>query len=363
MSELPVPAVKPPEPPTPETLVCANCGTPLAGEYCSACGQRHEPHVHTVGHFVGEAFEAISHADSRLWQTLWLLLAKPGRLTKEFFAGHRVRYLPPIRLYIVLSLVAVVLSSINARPDRNSPPANGNGTAPIAASPVTPPATSPAATPATTQASTEPAPSVAADAPADEPNGDVTPLPTPPGDVVNVKQRGYEIDIDGLNDFCDKFENPDEGGGNVSARRNIKRFCTRVRYDASELMAVVAHSIPRAMFVLLPLIAAFMKLLYWRPPRYYVEHLLFLVHNHAAAFLLYTLVVLYSFIPVINGLTPLVVFIGLGYLAWYVFRAMRAYYGQGWWLTFAKYSLLFWLYVITAIAGFLFTLVLVAILG
>ena len=39
------------------------------------------------------------------------------------------------------------------------------------------------------------------------------------------------------------------------------------------------------MFVFLPLLALVMKLLYWRPRRYYVEHLLFLVHNHAFVFL------------------------------------------------------------------------------
>ncbi|MDF3020454.1 MAG: hypothetical protein K0Q92_1757, partial [Steroidobacteraceae bacterium] len=95
MSELPVPAVTPPETPPPRTLVCANCHAPLSGEYCAACGQRHEPHIHTVAHFAGEAFESISHADSRLWRTLWYLFARPGFLTREFFAGRRVAYLPP----------------------------------------------------------------------------------------------------------------------------------------------------------------------------------------------------------------------------------------------------------------------------
>ena len=72
MSSTPVPVVSEPQVPAPQTPVCANCGAPLAGEYCGACGQRHEPHVHTIGHFAGEAFESITHADSRLWRTLWL---------------------------------------------------------------------------------------------------------------------------------------------------------------------------------------------------------------------------------------------------------------------------------------------------
>jgi hypothetical protein len=98
--------------PAPAAPVCANCGAPLAGEYCSACGQRHEPHVHTISHFAGEAFESITHADSRLWRTLWFLLAKPGRLTREFFEGKRAGYLPPFRLYLVISLLFFLVAGL-----------------------------------------------------------------------------------------------------------------------------------------------------------------------------------------------------------------------------------------------------------
>src|SRR5689334_11555151 len=131
MSDLPVPAnplaapsvtvVSPPEPPAPLTLVCANCGQPLAGEYCAACGQRHEPHVHTVGHFAAEAFESISHADSRVWRTLLYLLIRPGYLTSEFFAGRRVRYLPPFRLYLVISVVFFIVVGLGGGEDKPDP--------------------------------------------------------------------------------------------------------------------------------------------------------------------------------------------------------------------------------------------------
>ena len=48
----------------------------------------------------------------------------------------------------------------------------------------------------------------------------------------------------------------------------------------------MVHNLGRAMFVFLPLMAALMKLLYWRPRRYYLEHLVLLLHNHACVFLL-----------------------------------------------------------------------------
>ena len=118
MSSPPVPVVPPPEPPQPLTLVCANCGAALAGEYCAACGQRHEPHLHTVAHFAAEAFESISHADSRLWKTLWYLLSRPGFLTREFFEGKRVRYLPPFRLYLVISVVFFLVVGLPDGHDR-----------------------------------------------------------------------------------------------------------------------------------------------------------------------------------------------------------------------------------------------------
>jgi hypothetical protein len=343
MSELPVPVGSAPEPPKSQTLVCANCGVDLGGEYCAACGQRHEPHVHTVGHFASEAFESISHADSRLWRTLWLLFSRPGFLTREFFAGRRARYLPPFRLYLVLSVVLVVLSALAAGENDPDPDATRE---------------EPAAAPSTAESASTGGSSV--DAPAGAPATASPPVvdASPPG----VQPR-WVVNIDGLNDFCAAFDGPDDGEGNVAARQNVRRFCTRIRTTPGELAEAVVHSIPRAMFVFLPVIAALMKLMYWRPKRYYVEHLLFLVHNHAAVFLVYTLVALVSFVPVVGDFTPLFFFVALSYLAWYIHRAMRTVYGQGKWLTLGKYLLLFWIYFFTAIAGFLLTLVLIAIWG
>jgi hypothetical protein len=84
---------------------CDNCGAPVAGKYCSRCGQRLEHKIHSVLHFVREATEDLTHADSRLWSTILALLFKPGFLTREFLSGRRVRYLPPLRLYLVLSVL------------------------------------------------------------------------------------------------------------------------------------------------------------------------------------------------------------------------------------------------------------------
>ncbi len=354
MSELPVPVVSPPELPKPETVagsaepsgsdskVCANCGAPLGGEYCAACGQRHEPHVHTLGHFASEAFESISHADSRLWLTLGRLLMRPGYLTREFFAGHRVRYLPPFRLYLVLSVIFFLLTAMAGGGDDPDPAPGGIVMAPALAPGATPGVRSPEG------------------ATAAMPAPDATPVP----EAARVNEGPLVINVDMFDDFCTPFERPDQGvGGSRAARDNIRKFCSRVRNNGAALGEAVVRNIPRAMFVFLPLLAAVMKLLYWRPKRYYVEHLLFMVHNHAAVFLVFSLVALLSLVPWVGKLTTWYFFAAVLYMAWYIFRAMRNVYGQGWWLTFAKYFFLFWTYIITAFISLLLTLVFTAIAG
>ena len=102
------PAASPASPASPR---CDNCGAAVSGRYCAACGQRLEPPVHTLWHFTRAATEDLTHADSRLWRTLGALLLRPGHLTGEFLAGRRARYLPPVRLYLVISVVFFLWAS------------------------------------------------------------------------------------------------------------------------------------------------------------------------------------------------------------------------------------------------------------
>ncbi|HYJ41969.1 MAG TPA: DUF3667 domain-containing protein [Steroidobacteraceae bacterium] len=324
MNSPPVPVVSPPEPPQPLTLVCANCHAALNGEYCASCGQRHEPHVHTVAHFASEAFESVSHADSRLWRTLWYLLARPGYLTREFFAGRRVRYLPPFRLYLVISLVFFLTVGLpeGAAITFDDEPTAGrvekmNATAEALEKEAGPgsDALRIAAARIREQAAREKATLDSAD-------------PVVGADGLSSKNA--------MTDFCEEFKNPDPTASENYAK--LHAACAKITEDGGrELAKVVVHNIPKAMFVFLPLLALSMKPLYWRPKRYYVEHLLFLVHNHAFIFLVLTLLALFGMIPVVGEHLGLLDFAAWIYMLWYLFRGMRNYYGQGWWLTFLKY--------------------------
>lgn len=367
------PVVSPPEPPAPQTLVCANCGAPLAGEYCSNCGQRHEPHVHTIAHFASEAFESITHADSRLWRTLGYLLTRPGLLTREFFAGRRARYLPPFRLYIVISVVFFLVGMPEKMSVKPETPSETLSSAELIEQAKQFESTDNPLPEVMRERTADYLRKEAAKAAARESAGiaakKMEKTLTGIGDKVDAgsgeksvasedgeTHHNVNVSFGGLNDFCESLKN--RTGPDSAFRADLRARCQRLASgDGSNLGQVVIHNVPRAMFIFLPLLALVMTLLYWRPKRYYVEHLLFLIHNHAFVFLAATLVILIARIPFIS---PAAGWLGTAvslYAVWYIYRAMRNVYGQGRGLTLAKYFTLGFTYFVTSVVMLLLTVI------
>lgn len=95
----------------PATSRCLNCGEPLAGGFCSACGQRDIPPYPSVRELAGEALSEFSGWDGRLTSTVRALILHPGMLTHEFLEGRRARYISPLRLYLTISLIYFLLAA------------------------------------------------------------------------------------------------------------------------------------------------------------------------------------------------------------------------------------------------------------
>jgi len=91
---------------------CANCGAPLTGRWCAACGQEDRPLDPSLREVVGDVWEAISNVDGRVLQSLRRLFLSPGFLTREYLEGRRVRWLAPVRLYLVVSVAYFGLTSL-----------------------------------------------------------------------------------------------------------------------------------------------------------------------------------------------------------------------------------------------------------
>jgi Protein of unknown function (DUF3667) len=85
---------------------CSDCGGGPVGRYCSECGQRRlTDHDLTTAGFLRETFHELTSFDGRLWQTLRLLLTRPGLLAREYFDGRGGRYMKPLNLFVLLNLV------------------------------------------------------------------------------------------------------------------------------------------------------------------------------------------------------------------------------------------------------------------
>ena len=96
---------------------CPNCGTSLAVEmhYCPSCGQEQRERVVPVGQMLLDILRDNFAFDSKVFSSVPKLLFRPGFLTAEFVAGRRVRYIPAVRLYVFISVVAFLIVSIPTR--------------------------------------------------------------------------------------------------------------------------------------------------------------------------------------------------------------------------------------------------------
>jgi hypothetical protein len=99
---------------TPPSTACYNCGTPLAGPFCSACGQKAGPLDRTVHDFLHDFAHEMFHVDGRIFRSVWKLLSAPGVLTRDHFQGRRARWVSPIRLYLIFSLLYFAASALPA---------------------------------------------------------------------------------------------------------------------------------------------------------------------------------------------------------------------------------------------------------
>jgi hypothetical protein len=282
---------------------CSNCGAALTGPYCAVCGQHAHGSARSVAELLHDAWHVMTHIDGRFWQTMYMLLLQPGRLTQAYFAEQRARYLPPVRLYLVISLVFFALGPLGLGSARDS-------------------FIAPTTHKSNTVSGT--AESLPSQGQAEEPR-----------ESARAPNESNKLNIEFAD--CDRIKTSFKW-----LQEPLRRACERnVDSGGAPVRAAFVANVPKMMFVFLPLIALVMLLLYWRPRRYYVEHLVFFLHTHAAMFLLLLLLRPLSWaVTTLPPLRPAGGFLKFGacfYAAWYVYRAMRIYYGQGRWLTVTKF--------------------------
>jgi len=85
--------------------ICPNCNSEFRGRFCCACGQDQNRSFSTLRQMLGEAFQELTELDGRLARSFATLLFRPGRMTVDYLAHRRERYVPPFRLYLMASVV------------------------------------------------------------------------------------------------------------------------------------------------------------------------------------------------------------------------------------------------------------------
>ena len=96
---------------------CLNCDSPLVGQYCDQCGQRASTRLISLWQLIRDALGDLLEADSRFWRTLNVLVFQPGTLTAEYLRGRRASYMPPFRMYLVVSLLFFLFTSLTSDGD------------------------------------------------------------------------------------------------------------------------------------------------------------------------------------------------------------------------------------------------------
>jgi len=335
---------------------CRNCDFALKGQYCSNCGQRARVRMITVWELLRDLFGDIFELDSRLWRSLVPLLFKPGHLTLEYLEGRRVRYMPPFRMYLVISVLFFLLVSFFSDSDgikivadddggpsvtatigddgADAEPDSGDDPAAKAGSRNTAEDSSPQPATVTDPAGAEPS------LPAGEP---------PASGSENENDAAKDPDDEEEKEDCDLDVDVIQTGLGWLDRRlteeHIEEVCRQVRADnGATAIREFLRNIPTMMFFFLPLIALLMKFLYPLSKRYYVEHLLFFVHYHAFFFLALTLLMTTGYIvdslQAPESIASIATAILSIYIPVYLFMAMRRVYGQSRLATTFKYLLL-----------------------
>ncbi len=219
---------------------CRNCGAPLLGEYCGQCGQRDRDL--RLADIAGEALEDVTDLDSRLWLTLKTLVLRPGRITADYIGGRRARYLPPVRLYLVVSFLVFLSLSVSQPPAVNTVGVDNQAIDGLDAG---------IYIPRTNEAGEQ--------------------------EILTIDEF---IEAEGLREEIDALP-----AWLQSVLERMVANTERIQENPDAFVEGLTRRLPQMMFFLLPVFALMLWLFYAGSPYHYLQHLVFSVHYHTVAFL------------------------------------------------------------------------------
>jgi hypothetical protein len=353
---------------------CENCGTELRGHYCSSCGQAAIDYRRSFRHVIVDVLDSFLNWDSKFISSIGLLLWRPGWLTNQFLEGRRVRFLHPLRLYLLVSIVfflcarLIPVSDAHTTKVKDLPPearahlqkkmtqlqakqkdlpfvkstSDENGQI----IPQVPPTPGETKTPVEQKEPIVPQTALTPDAVAPEASGPqttATPSETQAlvDEIKNEVATGEKKKEPGPHIH---FGNKKEGPRTPFEDWMEQRIKDRIGEDGTKaklFVETLRSNLSTMMLFCIPLFAFVLKILYIRQKRFYIEHLVYALNIHAFFYIAAILVVLISiglnrWIP---GAWQILLTIFLSLLVFVqIFLSIRRVYRQGWCMTLFKFG-------------------------
>ena len=311
---------------------CLNCETTVTGKYCHVCGQENTEPKETVWQLVSHFFSDITHFDGKVFTSMKDLVLKPGFLSREYMRGKRASYLNPVRMYLFTSFVFFLIffslykvdeNSLNIKVDKESIEKMDSTELRQLSSELN------NGRPLTKEELEKKINS-----------GGITFSPT---EYTSKKQ------YDSLLESGTKKDNWFERMVTYKGIVLNEKYHNNKRLEAAAVFGKMQHSIPQVLFVLLPLFALFLKLLYFRQKDfYYTDHAIFTIHFYIFIFIGMLVIFGISKISSITGAGWLV-YVNVAFVLvifFYLYKAMRNFYRQRRLKTILKYFLLLFSFVI-----------------
>ncbi len=328
---------------------CLNCNARVFGRYCHVCGQENVEPKETAWGMVVHFFNDITHFEGKFLTAIRYLLFKPGFLTAEYFRGRRASYMNPVRMYVFSSAFFFIIFFSFFSGNQNMAGVvkikESTGGLKVSTSKKNKSAREEALKNAETKEDSAIINSILpGDTSGRFKNNDSTKKWANNGLFSrNGKEYKTMAEYDSVQNSLPK-EKRDQWFQRMVTRRLIiivEKYGGDMTKFNKALLDHARQSLPKMLFISLPLFALILSLLYIRRQQfYYVNHLIFTIHLFVFVFLMLLLNFTNNKFLASNGWGTFISVMLWTYMFIYLYKAMRRMYGQGRFKTIVKYLLL-----------------------
>jgi len=348
-----------------KTNACLNCSYPLDSDiynYCPSCGQENTTTNVPIGSVIGDFLNNTMALDSRFTRSVVPFFIKPGLLTNMFNEGKRAAYSQPMRMYLVISLfyfTAVGLAGGKLAEEANTTPAvvYKSDDSPNAfnlekgglnLSLTLPDSLVKEGFLLTAEDSV--------DLGLKKAHGDSLPEKIGSKNFLGLDKA----QSDTYDRLIDDKKITDEqlmdslalDGMSTTKRFVVRQFVKAQRSDGGSIVNVIVKNLPLLMFIMLPIFAFILWLMYVRRKILYIQHLIHAFHLHSFAYFVYGVAIL-LILWVENETVQDWAFSGSFLLvSVYAYVSFLRVYRQSKRKTFFKFMLVGWLYSTCLLLGF-----------